>query len=68
MTTPSSGSFLVRNAWTQAAYRVSGMEIGGLLGTLSSGVISDKVKGSRVPVICLYLLGMIVLLQPKAAN
>lgn len=41
----------------QAAYRVSGMEIGGLLGTFSSGVFSDKVKGSRIPVMLVYLAG-----------
>jgi len=44
----------------EAAYRVSGMEIGGLLGTFSSGVVSDKVKGSRIPVMLVYLAGLAV--------
>mmetsp|Transcript_3672 Transcript_3672/g.10977 ORF Transcript_3672/g.10977 Transcript_3672/m.10977 type:complete len:507 (+) Transcript_3672:76-1596(+) len=44
----------------EAAYKVSGMELGGLLGTLSSGIISDRVRGSRVPVICAYLFGLAV--------
>lgn len=34
------------------------MEIGGLLGTFSSGIVSDRVEGSRVPVIAVYLLGI----------
>mmetsp|Transcript_32358 Transcript_32358/g.52296 ORF Transcript_32358/g.52296 Transcript_32358/m.52296 type:complete len:525 (+) Transcript_32358:56-1630(+) len=45
---------------TDAATRVSGRELGGLLGNLASGAISDKYfKGRRVPVICAFLVGII---------
>ena len=43
----------------EAAYRVSGMEIGGLLGSLVSGWASDKMmRGRRIPIIGLWLVGM----------
>jgi len=43
----------------EAAFRVSGREIGGLLGSLSSGWLSDKVFGGRrIPIICTYLVGI----------
>lgn len=44
----------------EAAFRVSGMEIGGLLGSLVSGWASDKMmRGRRIPVIILWLFGVI---------
>ncbi|PXF42591.1 putative hexose phosphate transport protein [Gracilariopsis chorda] len=43
----------------EAAFRVSGMEIGGLLGSLVSGWASDKMmRGRRIPIIVLWLLGV----------
>lgn len=43
----------------EAAFRVSGMEIGGLLGSLSSGWVSDKVmNGRRIPIIVAWLFGV----------
>lgn len=48
----------VRDA-QEAAFRVSGMEIGGLLGSLVSGWASDKMmRGRRIPVIILWLFGV----------
>lgn len=45
----------------EAAFRVSGMEIGGLLGSLVSGWASDKMmRGRRIPIIVLWLVGVIV--------
>lgn len=57
----------------QAAIRVSGLEIGGLLGSLSSGAISDYLirkntkneygnVGMRVKVVMTYILGTAVML------
>lgn len=44
----------------EAAFRVSGLELGGLLGSLGSGFVSDKLlKGRRIPVIIAWLLGVI---------
>lgn len=43
----------------EAAYRVSGMEVGGILGTFSAGVVSDAMDGRRVAVTVGYLLGLI---------
>lgn len=44
----------------EAAFRVSGMEVGGLLGSLVSGWASDKMmRGRRIPIIILWLLGVI---------
>lgn len=43
----------------EAAYRVSGMEIGGILGTFSAGVVSDAMDGRRVAVTISYLVLMI---------
>eukprot|EP00871_Galdieria_phlegrea_P005954 jgi/Galph1/846/GphlegSOOS_G5660.1 len=43
-----------------AAYRVSGMDLGGLAGTFMSGVLSDRLEGYRVPVVVLFLTGLIV--------
>lgn len=43
----------------EAAYRVSGMEIGGILGTFSAGVVSDAMDGRRVAVTVGYLVGLI---------
>mmetsp|Transcript_11434 Transcript_11434/g.19587 ORF Transcript_11434/g.19587 Transcript_11434/m.19587 type:complete len:634 (+) Transcript_11434:330-2231(+) len=44
-----------------AAFRMSGMEIGGLLGSLSSGYTSDKMmKGRRIPVIVGWMVGLII--------
>uniref|UniRef100_A0A6T6L6W0 Major facilitator superfamily (MFS) profile domain-containing protein n=1 Tax=Rhodosorus marinus TaxID=101924 RepID=A0A6T6L6W0_9RHOD len=49
---------MVGNA-QEAAFRVSGMEIGGLLGSLTSGWASDRMmRGRRIPVIILWLLGV----------
>lgn len=43
----------------EAAFRVSGMEIGGLLGSLVSGWASDKMmRGRRIPIIILWLIGV----------
>lgn len=42
----------------EAAYRVSGMEIGGIFGTFSAGVVSDAFDGRRVAVTIAYLLGL----------
>lgn len=43
----------------EAAFRVSGMEIGGLLGSLVSGWASDKMmRGRRIPIIILWLVGV----------
>lgn len=45
----------------EAAFRVSGMEIGGLIGSLVSGWTSDKMmRGRRIPVIVLWLIGVMV--------
>lgn len=44
----------------EAAFQVSGMEVGGLIGSLVSGWASDKMmRGRRIPVIILWLLGVI---------
>lgn len=44
----------------EAAFRVSGMEIGGLVGSLVSGWASDKMmRGRRIPIIVLWLAGVI---------
>lgn len=43
----------------EAAYRVSGMEIGGIFGTFSAGVVSDAMDGRRVVVTLVYLVGVI---------
>eukprot|EP00190_Bangiopsis_sp_CCMP1999_P006922 CAMPEP_0198723326 /NCGR_PEP_ID=MMETSP1475-20131203/846_1 /TAXON_ID= ORGANISM="Unidentified sp., Strain CCMP1999" /NCGR_SAMPLE_ID=MMETSP1475 /ASSEMBLY_ACC=CAM_ASM_001111 /LENGTH=569 /DNA_ID=CAMNT_0044484417 /DNA_START=141 /DNA_END=1850 /DNA_ORIENTATION=- len=49
---------MVGNA-QEAAFRVSGMEIGGLLGSLASGWASDKMmRGRRIPVIIMWMLGV----------
>lgn len=43
----------------EAAFQVSGMEVGGLLGSLVSGWASDKMmRGRRIPIIILWLLGV----------
>lgn len=43
----------------EAAFRVSGMEIGGLCGSLISGWASDKMmRGRRIPVIVLWMFGI----------
>jgi MFS transporter, OPA family, sugar phosphate sensor protein UhpC len=43
----------------EAAFRVSGMEMGGLLGSLVSGWASDKMmRGRRIPVIIMWLFGV----------
>lgn len=45
----------------EAAFRVSGMELGGLLGSLVSGWASDKMmRGRRIPIIVMWLVGVIV--------
>ncbi|KAK4524301.1 hypothetical protein GAYE_SCF02G2200 [Galdieria yellowstonensis] len=44
---------------TDAAYRVSGMDIGGLAGTFISGILSDRLEGRRVPVVILFLTGLV---------
>lgn len=41
-----------------AAYRVSGMEIGGVLGTFSAGYASDYLDGRRVLVAVVFFLGL----------
>lgn len=46
----------------EAAYRVSGMEIGGIAGTFSAGIVSDWMGGRRVVVTILYLVGMMAAL------
>ena len=43
---------------SEAAYRVSGMEMGGILGTFSAGVVSDYFNGRRIAVTIVYLLGL----------
>lgn len=44
----------------ESAFRVSGLEIGGLLGSLVSGWASDKMmRGRRIPVIIMWLVGVI---------
>ncbi len=44
----------------ESAFRVSGLEIGGLLGSLVSGWASDKMmRGRRIPVIVMWLIGVI---------
>lgn len=43
----------------EAAFRVSGLEVGGLLGSLVSGWASDKMmRGRRIPVIVMWLFGV----------
>lgn len=43
----------------EAAFRVSGMEIGGLLGSLTSGWASDRMlRGRRIPIIILWMMGV----------
>lgn len=44
---------------SEAAYRASGMEVGGMAGTFSAGVLSDRLGGRRVLVTIGYLVGMI---------
>lgn len=45
----------------EAAFRVSGMEIGGLIGSLVSGWASDRMlRGRRIPIIILWLVGVLV--------
>ncbi|EME29491.1 MFS transporter, sugar-phosphate transporter [Galdieria sulphuraria] len=45
----------------EAAFRVSGMEIGGLMGSLVSGWASDRMlRGRRIPIIILWLVGVLV--------
>lgn len=46
----------------EAAYRVSGMEIGGIVGTFSAGIVSDAADGRRVLVTIAYLIGVVVAL------
>lgn len=44
----------------ESAFRVSGLEVGGLLGSLVSGWASDKMmRGRRIPVIIMWLVGVI---------
>ena len=44
----------------ESAFRVSGLEVGGLLGSLVSGWASDKMmRGRRIPVIIMWLIGVI---------
>lgn len=45
---------------SQAGYRASGMEVGGIVGTFSAGIISDMLGGRRVVVTLAYLLLVIV--------
>lgn len=49
-----------------AAYRVSGMEIGGIVGTFSAGYFSDKLDGRRVAVTIAYLAGLALSLVAAA--
>lgn len=42
----------------EAAYRVSGVEVGGIAGTFSAGMVSDWAGGRRVAVTIVYLLGL----------
>lgn len=44
----------------EAAYRVSGMEVGGILGTFSAGVVSDSAGGRRVLVTMTYMVGVVL--------
>jgi len=45
----------------EAAFRVSGMEIGGLMGSLVSGWASDRMlRGRRIPIIILWLAGVLL--------
>lgn len=46
-------------AATEAAARVSGMEVGGIVGTFSAGLLSDACGGRRVAVTVAYLVGMV---------
>jgi MFS transporter, OPA family, sugar phosphate sensor protein UhpC len=50
-----------------AAYRVSGMEVGGVAGTLVAGIASDALDGRRVAVTIVYLAGLAVSLCLTAA-
>jgi MFS transporter, OPA family, sugar phosphate sensor protein UhpC len=50
-----------------AAYRVSGMEVGGVAGTLVAGIASDALDGRRVAVTIAYLVGLAVSLCLTAA-
>eukprot|EP00186_Timspurckia_oligopyrenoides_P003292 CAMPEP_0182448626 /NCGR_PEP_ID=MMETSP1172-20130603/28485_1 /TAXON_ID=708627 /ORGANISM="Timspurckia oligopyrenoides, Strain CCMP3278" /LENGTH=594 /DNA_ID=CAMNT_0024645563 /DNA_START=82 /DNA_END=1866 /DNA_ORIENTATION=- len=44
-----------------AAFRMSGMELGGLLGSLASGYTSDKIlRGRRIPVIIAWMVGLML--------
>ncbi|KAI0562237.1 Sugar phosphate transporter [Gracilaria domingensis] len=45
---------------TEAAYRVSGVEVGGIAGTFSAGIVSDWANGRRAAVTIVYLLGLAV--------
>ncbi|GJQ08872.1 hypothetical protein GpartN1_g663.t1 [Galdieria partita] len=47
---------------TDASYRVSGMDVGGLAGTFISGILSDRLEGHRVPVVISFLMGLVVTL------
>lgn len=44
----------------EAAYRVSGVEVGGIAGTFSAGIVSDWANGRRAAVTIVYLVGLIV--------
>ena len=47
----------------EAAFRVSSMELGGLCGSLVSGAVSDRLaRGRRIPVILVWMLGVIAAL------
>lgn len=44
----------------EAAYRASGMEVGGMAGTFSAGIVSDLMDGRRVMVTMVYLFGLLL--------
>eukprot|EP00737_Agarophyton_chilense_P003322 gb/GEZJ01003876.1/.p1 GENE.gb/GEZJ01003876.1/~~gb/GEZJ01003876.1/.p1 ORF type:complete len:496 (-),score=48.20 gb/GEZJ01003876.1/:2495-3982(-) len=44
---------------SEVAYRVSGVEVGGIFGTFSAGIVSDWANGRRAAVTIIYLLGLV---------
>jgi MFS transporter, OPA family, sugar phosphate sensor protein UhpC len=50
-----------------AAYRVSGMEVGGIVGTFAAGYLSDALDGRRVAVTLAFLAGLAASIAAAAA-
>jgi MFS transporter, OPA family, sugar phosphate sensor protein UhpC len=52
----------------QAAYRLSGMEVGGIVGTFSAGYLSDYFDGRRIAVTVAYLVGLVAAVTATAVT